>query len=296
MKIQDNINDITNINNSISNNKKLEGKTLKNNILEQLKKYIAKNKLYISFAIISIGNDEASKIYIKQKIKMAEEIGIKCNVLELDENITTDKVVEEIKLLNNNINVNGIIVQLPIPEHLDKIKILNTIDSLKDIDGLTNINLGKLVNNEKGLFPATASGIIKLLEHYNINVSGKDILIINRSTLVGKPLSLMLLDKDATVTISHSKTINLNKKLKDYDIIISAVGKKDLIKKEDVRKDTILIDVGVNRIDGKIYGDIEEDLKKRNISSPTIGGVGPLTIAMLATNIVEAYKLQNNIE
>ena len=287
METQDKLNNI---------NKKLEGKTLRDKILNDLKKYIVLNELYISFTIISIGEDEASKIYIKQKMKMAEELGIKCNIFNLEETIETEEIIDIINQLNNDEGINGIIVQLPIPEHLDKTKILNTIDPLKDIDGLTNINLGKLVNQEKGLFPATASGIMKLLEYHNIDVSGKDVLIINRSTLVGKPLFLMMTNKDATVTIAHSKTMNLNERLKNFDIIVSAVGSKDLIKKEDVREDTILIDVGVSRIDGKIYGDVEEELKITNISSPTIGGVGPLTIAMLATNIVNAYKLQNNME
>lgn len=287
METQDKLNNI---------NKKLEGKTLRDKILNDLKKYIVLNELYISFTIISIGEDEASKIYIKQKMKMAEELGIKCNIFNLEETIETEEIIDIINQLNNDEGINGIIVQLPIPEHLDKTKILNTIDPLKDIDGLTNINLGKLVNQEKGLFPATASGIMKLLEYHNIDVSGKDVLIINRSTLVGKPLFLMMTNKDATVTIAHSKTMNLSKRLKNFDIIVSAVGSKDLIKKEDVREDTILIDVGVSRIDGKIYGDVEEELKITNISSPTIGGVGPLTIAMLATNIVNAYKLQNNME
>lgn len=275
--------------------KSLEGRNLRDNILDNLHEYITFNNFNISFTIISIGEDEASKIYIKQKEKMAEEINIKCDILELPKSVNTEDVVLEINKLNNNKKVNGIIVQLPIPDSLDKNKILNTIDPLKDIDGLTNINLGKLVNQEKGLFPATASGIIKLLKYHNIEISGKDVLIINRSTLVGKPLSLMMLNEDATVTIAHSKTNDLNKRLKNYDIIISAVGKKDLIRKEDVSEDTVLVDVGVSRIDGKTYGDIEESLKLRNISSPTIGGVGPLTIAMLATNIVEAYKLQNDI-
>lgn len=281
---------------NIKNKKELKGKELRDNILESLKEYIDNNSLFLSFTIISIGDDEASKIYVKQKEEMAEKIGIKCNVLSFPENITTDEIITIINELNEDDTVNGIIVQLPIPETLNKNKILNSINHKKDIDGLTNINLGKLVNEEKGLYPATASGIITLLKHYKIALSGKDVLIINRSTLVGKPLCLMMLKEDATVTIAHSKTIDLNDKLKQFDIIVSAVGKKDLIKKEYLNDDAILIDVGISRFDNKIYGDIEEAAKKEHISTPSIGGVGPLTIAMLASNIVEAYKLQNNIE
>lgn len=271
----------------------LEGKTIRDNIIKDLKEYIHINKMYISFVIISIGDDEASKVYIGQKQKLASELNIECKVIKKTKDIKTEELIELIEELNKDEAINGILVQLPIPEHLDKDKILNRIDPKKDIDGLTSYNLGKLINNEKGLFPATASGVIKLFKYYNIDLLGKDVLVINKSTLVGKPLALMLIKEGATVTIAHSKTINLNQKLKNFDIIISAVGKKDLIKLADVNKDTILVDIGVSRIDGKIYGDIEEELKERNTSTPTIGGVGPLTIALLAENIVNAYKLQN---
>lgn len=271
----------------------LEGKTIKDNIIKDLKEYIHINKMYISFVIISIGDDEASKVYIGEKQKLASELNIECKVIKKAKDIKTEEVIELIEDLNKDEAINGILVQLPIPEHLEKDKILNSIDPKKDIDGLTSYNLGKLINNEKGLFPATASGVIKLFKYYNIDLAGKNILVINKSTLVGKPLALMLIEKGATVTIAHSKTIDLNQKLKNFDIIISAVGKKDLIKFEDVNEDTILLDIGVSRIDGKIYGDIEERLKERNTSTPTIGGVGPLTIALLAENIVNAYKLQN---
>lgn len=271
----------------------LEGKTIRDNIIKDLKEYIHINKMYISFVIISIGDDEASKVYIGQKQKLASELNIECKVIKKTKDIKTEELIELIEELNKDEAINGILVQLPIPEHLDKDKILNRIDPKKDIDGLTSYNLGKLINNEKGLFPATASGVIKLFKYYNIDLLGKDVLVINKSTLVGKPLALMLIEKGATVTIAHSKTINLNQKLKNFDIIISAVGKRDLIKFEDVNEDTILVDIGVSRIDGKIYGDIEERLKERNTSTPTIGGVGPLTIALLAENIVNAYKLQN---
>ena len=272
----------------------LEGKTIRDNIIKDLKEYIHNNKMYISFVIISIGDDEASKVYIGEKQKLASELNIECKVIKKAKDIKTEEVIELIEDLNKDEAINGILVQLPIPEHLDKDKILNSIDPKKDIDGLTSYNLGKLINNEKGLFPATASGVIKLFKYYNIDLAGKNVLVINKSTLVGKPLALMLIEKGATVTIAHSKTIDLNQKLKNFDIIISAVGKKDLIKFEDVNEDTILVDIGVSRIDGKIYGDIEERLKERNTSTPTIGGVGPLTIALLAENIVYAYKLQNS--
>lgn len=271
----------------------LEGKTIRDNIIKDLKEYIHINKMYISFVIISIGDDEASKVYIGEKQKLASELNIECKVIKKAKDIKTEEVIELIEDLNKDEAINGILVQLPIPEHLEKDKILNSIDPKKDIDGLTSYNLGKLINNEKGLFPATASGVIKLFKYYNIDLAGKNVLVINKSTLVGKPLALMLIEKGATVTIAHSKTIDLNQKLKNFDIIISAVGKKDLIKFEDVNEDTILVDIGVSRIDGKIYGDIEERLEERNTSTPTIGGVGPLTIALLAENIVNAYKLQN---
>lgn len=276
-------------------NKNLEGRTLRDSILNKLKKYISEQKLDISFTIISVGDNEASKIYIAQKEKAALNIGIRCEVLSFTDNIQTSELEEVIRKLNSDESVNGIIVQLPLSSHLDKQQILNTIDYRKDIDGLTNINLGKLLNEEKGIFPATAVGVIKLLEYYNIPIKSKDILVINRSTLVGKPLSLMLVDKGATVTIAHSETKKLNTILKNFDIIISAVGKKDLIKEEFVDERTILIDIGVDRVDGKIYGDFEEKLKQRNISTPSIGGIGAMTIAIIMKNIVDAYILQKDI-
>ncbi len=279
------------VNNLVS----LSGKILRDEILENLREYILKNNLSLAFAIISIGDDEASKIYINQKEKMAKKIGIKCNIYNFSEDVTMADIIDVIDKLNNDYSINGIIVQLPIPDSLDKVKILNSIDSKKDIDGLTNINLGKLVNKEKGLYPATAVGVIKLLKYYNIPILGKNVLIINRSSLVGKPLALMMLNEGATVTVAHSQTNNLNSILKNYNIIVSAVGQKDLIQKEYVNSDTILVDIGVSRINNKIYGDVEDSLKLTNISTPTIGGVGPLTIAMLANNIVEAYKLQKDI-
>ena len=273
----------------------LKGSIIRDEVLSSLKNKIAEKEMLMSFAIISVGEDEASKIYIAQKIKMAEKLGIKCETISLDKDIQTEEVIKIIEGLNLNPSINGIIVQLPIPRHLDKLKIINTILPEKDIDGLTSSNLGKLINNEKGLFPATASGVMVLLDYYNIDVEGKRVLIINRSTLVGKPLSLMMLNKSATVTIAHSKTKKLNEILKDYDLIVSAVGVKDFIKKEYISDDSILIDIGVCRIDNKIYGDVESDIKKNNISTPTIGGVGPLTIAMLATNIVKAFEIQNGM-
>lgn len=278
---------------NINNIKTLKGSDLKKDILSSLKQEILEKNMKIGFAIISIGEDEASKIYITQKAKMAEEIGIECRIIPFKEDVNEIILIGEINKLNKDKSINGIIVQLPISNHLNKSKIINTIIPEKDIDGLTNANLGKLMNNEKGLFPATALGIMKLLDYYNIPLLGQDVLIINKSTLVGKPLALMMLNNSATVTIAHSKTKNLNTILKNFDIIVSAVGKKDLIKKEYVNAKTILIDVGVDRINGKTHGDIEENLKEINVCTPSIGGVGPLTIAMLASNIVLAYKIQN---
>lgn len=276
--------------------KKLNGKILQKEIFEELNEK-AKGK-NIKFCIISIGKDEPSRIYINQKKKMAEKIGYICENIKYSEDVSQDQIISKIRELNADKSVSGIMVQLPIPRKFDENEILNTIDFKKDIDGLTKENLARLVNNEPGIFPATPSGIVYLLEKYGIDLAGKDILIINRSKLVGKPLGIMLLNKDATITIAHSKTNNLKNKILSSDIIISATGNPENISKMNLEnsesiEDKIFIDVGVSRVQGKICGDIPNIVKEKCLSTPSIGGVGPLTIAFLAKNIYKSYELNN---
>lgn len=262
---------------------------------EQLKNEIDKIEKKLKLTVIRIGNDSASEIYVNSKKKACLESGIDCEEIHFDHDVTNEIVITKIKELNNNDDVTSILVQLPIPKHLNTNEIINTISQKKDVDGLTTINIGKLNNNERGIIPATPKGIMSMLDYYNISVEGKNVVIVGRSNLVGKPLIPLLLNKNATVTICHSKTKDLHKFTQKADILISAAGKKDLITCNMVKKDVIIVDVGINRIDGKIYGDVDYENVSQVATSitPVPGGVGVMTVTSLLMNIVECYKIQN---
>ena len=267
--------------------KLLSGIECKNKLKENLTKKINKIKEKITITVISVGNDEASKIYIKNKIKECQSVNIECQHLHF-EKISTNELIKTITKLNKDKNITGILVQLPLPKNIEENKVINTIDYKKDIDGLTKSNTAKLYSNQKGIIPCTAKGIIDLLEYNKIEIEGKNITIIGRSNLVGKPLTLALLNKNATVTTCHSKTKDLKKHTKKADIIIVAVGKPNLIKKEMVSKNSIIIDVGINRVNGKISGDVDKSVyKKCKAITPVPGGVGPMTVYEVLSNTLE---------
>lgn len=271
----------------------LDGKKLKEERLKALKNKIKDLKL--SLAVIQIGNDEASSVYINQKKKACENLNVEFSHIKLEENITETKLLNIIKDLNNS-DVTGILLQLPIPNHLNKMTLQNAIDYKKDVDGLNVINVNRLINNEKGLLPCTAKGIINMLKAYNIELAGKHVVIVGRSNLVGRPVSNLFLNENATVTICHSKTKNLNEITKLADILIAATGKKHLITAEMTKQGAIIVDVGINKIDGTLYGDVDYENVKEKTSyiTPVPGGIGPMTICCLMENIYEAYLLQNN--
>ena len=260
----------------------------------KLKEKLAIKINQITITVISVGNDEASKIYIKNKIKECQSVNIECQHLHF-EKTTTDDLTKVITKLNKDKNVTGILVQLPLPKNIDENKVINTIDYKKNIDGLTETNIAKLYSNKKSIIPCTAKGIINLLEYNEIEIEEKNITIIGRSNLVGKPLTLALLNKNATVTSCHSKTKDLKKHTKKADIIVVAVGKPNLIKKEMISKNSIIIDVGINRINGKICGDVDKTVyKKCKAITPVPGGVGPMTVYEVLSNTIECYELQKN--
>ncbi len=272
----------------------ISGIKCRDELKKNLSKRIKKIKEKLTLTVISVGDDEASKIYIKNKIKECQSVNIECNHLHF-ENITTNKLVKIIKKLNKDSSVTSILVQLPLPKNIDENIIINTIDYKKDVDGLTDINIAKLYSNKKGIIPCTAKGIIDLLEFSKINIEEKNVTIIGRSNLVGKPLAVSLLNKNATVTLCHSKTKNLKIHTKSADIIIVAVGKPGLINQKMVSKDTIIIDVGINRINGKICGDADKSVyKKCKAVTPVPGGVGPMTVYEVLSNTLECYKLQKD--
>lgn len=269
----------------------LDGKICSTSLKEKLKTKLESFDTRPKIIDIQIGENAASDIYIKNKEKAALSIGIDFECIRFDENTDEEVIIKKIQELNNDKNINGILVQMPIPEKYNYKKIINTIIPEKDVDGLTYINSGKLLNNEDAMTSCTPSGIIELLKYYNIPIESKNVVIVGRSILVGKPLGLLFLNENATVTICHSKTETLKEFTKNADILIVAVGKKHIITKDMVKEGSVVIDVGINRIDGKIYGDVDfENIKDIATITPVPGGVGPMTVTMLLYNTVKNYE------
>ncbi len=276
---------------------KIDGKAFSQVILEKIKE--EHNQLKEKYgkqaglAVVIVGNNPASQVYVRNKMKACENVGFYSENIELDENISEEELLQEIDKLNKNDRINGILVQLPLPSHINELKIIDSISPEKDVDGFHVANIGKMViGDETGFLSCTPYGIMQLLEEYKIEIAGKDAVIIGRSNIVGKPMALMLIQKGATVQVCNSRTKDLRKKLNDADIIIVAAGVPKLLKKEDVKEGAVVIDVGINRIDGKICGDVdyEEVLEKASYITPVPGGVGPMTIASLIKNTFKSYK------
>ncbi len=273
----------------------LDGKVVKKEVLEQIKKELVNIERPLGLAVIQVGEDEASKVYVRQKAKMAEELGFNFQHIQGPENVEETELLRKIDELNEDDTVDGILVQMPIPKHLNPSVIQNRINYLKDVDGLTDLNAGCLVHNKESLVPCTPQGIIELLQYYNIELKGKNVTIIGRSDLVGKPLASLMTNNDATVTLCHSKTKNLNLYTKHADILIVAVGKAKLIKEDQIKKGAVIVDVGINRQeDGSLCGDVDfEQVKdKASYITPVPGGVGQMTVACLAKNTYKAFTLR----
>ena len=269
----------------------IDGKRISNEMKEELKEEVAKMKKKPKLVVISVGNDPASSVYVKQKEKAALYIGINYEHLHYD-SIKDDALVEVIKKLNKDNLVSGMIVQLPLPKGMDEQKIVNTIIPEKDVDGLTFLNAGLLLNNKKCLASCTPSGIMELLKRENVQLEGANVVVIGRSILVGKPMMNLLINANATVTLCHSKTKDIEKITKKADILIVAIGKKHFITRDMVKRGSVIIDVGINRVDGKLYGDVNFDdvYSKVKKITPVPGGVGPMTVVMLMKNVIEAEK------
>ncbi|MBR1376267.1 MAG: bifunctional 5,10-methylenetetrahydrofolate dehydrogenase/5,10-methenyltetrahydrofolate cyclohydrolase [Bacilli bacterium] len=275
--------------------KLIDGKELSSKIKEEIKNEVKGFMIKPCLAVIQIGDDEASNVYVGAKEKACNEVGIYFKHLKYDVNVLEKEIINKIIELNNDEYVNGILLQLPIPSNLNEQRIINHITSGKDVDGLNDINVGRLNNNKEGMIPCTAAGIIRLLEEYEVPMEGKNVVIVGRSKLVGKPLISLFLKKDATVTVCHSKTENLSDITKTADILVVATGSKWLIGKNDIKEDAVVIDVGVSRVDGKIYGDVNTDEVKKvaSLITPSVGGVGPMTVAMLLSNVIKSYHKMN---
>ncbi len=277
----------------------IDGKAVAKKIRENLKDRVQdlKNKgIKPKLAVIMVGNDKASSIYVKNKSKACNELGIEFEEFFKDDSISQKELIDLIKELNDRKDVHGILLQSPIPNNLDIREAFNTIDYRKDVDGFNPINVGKLSIGEDSFISCTPYGVIKLLEEYNIEVQGKNAVVIGRSNIVGKPLVQCLLNKDATVTICHSKTENIKEITKNADILIAALGKPKFITADMVKEGAVVIDVGINRCeDGKLVGDVDFNnvSEKASYITPVPGGVGPMTIAMLMNNVVKAASMNN---
>lgn len=269
----------------------MDGKSYRDELLIEYKERI--KELDITLAIIQVGNNDASNLYIKNKIKYCSDVGIDVKYYNIDG--SEKDVIDLINKLNNDDKITGIILQSPTP-NMDYDMLAENIDYRKDVDGFSKENIFKLYMNEESIIPCTVKGIIKLLDHYNIEISGSNICIIGRGNIVGKPLSLALTNRNATVTLCHSKTKNLKEITKKSDIIISAVGKANIITKSMVKDGFVGIDVGINRVDGKLVGDFDFDNIKDKASyiTPVPGGVGPMTIAMIIDNLIEMSIKKEN--
>ncbi len=272
----------------------LSAKDLAVSVKDQVKKKVCDDNLNLTLAVILVGDDGPSKIYVRNKKIACEYTGIKSVIYELDENVSQDELLNLIWQLNDRKDITGILVQLPLPKHINEAQVMENINPLKDVDGFHPENVGLLTLGKPALVPCTALGIIELLSHFKINIDGENCVVIGRSNDVGKPIASLMLAKNATVTICHSHTKNLSDITKTADILISAVGRAKFINSSMVKENSTLIDVGINRIDGKLCGDIDFDDcqgKVKNIS-PVPGGVGLMTIAMLMKNCVTAGQLQ----
>ena len=276
---------------------KIDGKAFSQTVLEKIREEHSQLKEKYGkpagLAVVIVGNNPASQVYVKNKIRACENVGFYSENIELDENISEKELLQEIDKLNKNDRIDGILVQLPLPAHINELKIIDSISPEKDVDGFHVSNIGKMViGDETGFLSCTPYGIMQLLEEYKIEISGKDAVIIGRSNIVGKPMALMLIQKGATVQVCNSNTKDLRKKLSKADIIIVAAGVPKLLKKEDVKEGAVVIDVGINRVDGKICGDVdyEEVAEKTSYITPVPGGVGPMTISSLIKNTFKSYK------
>ena len=280
----------------------IDGKELSKKIREKLKiecENLEKNNIKPQLAVIMVGDDPASKVYVKNKSKACKEVGVDYVEYLLDKSIRQKELIDLIEKLNNDKNINGILLQSPIPKHLNIEEAFEKIDYRKDVDGFHPMNVGKLALGQDSFVSCTPFGVIKMFEEYDIDLCGKNVVILGRSNIVGRPLIQCCINKNATVTVCHSKTRNTKNITREADVLISAIGKPKFVTEDMVKDGAVVIDVGINRLDdGKIVGDVDYEKVKEKASyiTPVPGGVGPMTIAMLINNVIKATKQQNNIK
>jgi len=270
----------------------LDGQAVAQSIYEKLKKELKWLASKPKLVVILVGENAASESYVKIKEETAKAISIDCEVIRFPSDIDESDIISQIEILNDKNEVSGIIVQLPLPSHFDEYRVLQSISSKKDVDGLHALNLGKLLAGKQGLYPATPLAIMEILKYYDIKIEGKHVVIIGRSNLVGKPLINLFLEKNATVTVCHTRTNDLSFFCKRADVLVSAAGCSGLIKGDMIRDGAVVIDVGVNKVDGRLVGDVDfkEAKKRASAITPVPGGVGPVTVVCLMKNVIQAYK------
>lgn len=275
----------------------IDGKKIAEKILNSLKSKIKNMKEKPGLALVLVGNNPASEIYVSSKEKAFSEVEGYCERHNLDESTSEMELLNLLNNLNQNTKIHGILVQLPLPKQIDENLITNSIVPHKDVDGFTSLSLGHLFSGHEIIAPATARAVIHLIESTGIKIEGKNAVVVGRSNIVGKPVAMMLLEKNASVTICHSKTKNISEHTKKADILVAAVGKPKLITKEMVKEGSVVIDVGINRVNGKIVGDVDfENVKEvAGFITPVPGGVGPMTIAMLMDNTLKAMEMAQKI-
>lgn len=278
----------------------LSGKTIQEEMLVEQKKNIESNKLLLKLVIIQVGDDFASTKYINNKIIFAQKIGIKTKLIKHEPEVTTDKLIDEISLLNQDEEITGIIVQLPLPKHLNSDLITQAISPLKDVDGFHSSNIGKAYLNQESLLSATPSAIMKMLNFYDVDVAGKNIVVVGSSNYVGKMIAVLLINKGATVTSCNSGTKNIQTFIDSADVFITAIGQPHFFKRENFlrKSELVIIDIGISRLNGKVVGDVDtfEVEKEVRAISPVPGGVGPMTITMLMDNVICAKNIGSKNE
>lgn len=270
----------------------IDGKAISNEIQENIRKEVELLDKKPGLAVILVGEDSASKVYVNNKEKMCKKLGINSFVYRLPEDTSEKELLDLIEKLNNDSDVDGILLQHPVPSQIDEMKAFCTISPMKDVDGFNIVNRGKLAVGEDAFVACTPLGVVEMIRHEGITIKGKHCVIIGRSNIVGKPLFELMLRENATVTVCHSKTVNLKEICKTADILVAAIGKPRFVTEDMVKDGAVVIDVGINRIDGKLIGDVdfENVSKKASYITPVPGGVGPMTIAMLMKNVMKAHN------
>jgi len=272
----------------------INGKKIAEDIYTELKEEVKNLEDKPGLAVVLVGDDPASLVYVRNKERICKRLGLNYRLMRFPQSADKNEILSTIESLNSDKEINGIIVQIPLPEHLDPFEVVSAIDPLKDVDGLHPDNLGRLLSGKPRIIPCTPLGVIELLKRENIDIRGKNAVIVGRGNLVGKPLFHLLLSLDATVTVCHSKTRDLKEETSRADILVCAVGVPKLISADMVKEGATVIDVGINRIGDRLVGDVdfENIMGIASAITPVPGGVGPMTVAMLMKNVITAYKLQ----